>query len=118
MEDKGRLTDIADSVRTFIGVLEKRKWFAIAVFVATVGVSFLVTEKQTPIYRATARVMIDKRSPTVLARVTEVIELGSADYWSTKEYLNTQYEILRGRRLAKRVVDRLALALDERFLGL
>ena len=37
MEQKERLTDIANTVRTFIGVLEKRKWFAIAALLAAVG---------------------------------------------------------------------------------
>ncbi len=118
MEERRQLSEITDTLRTFIGVLEKRKWFAIAVLVATVGVSMLLASKQSPVYKATATIIIEKRSPTVLSRVQEVIELGTSDYWSMKEYMQTQLEILKSRRLAKRVVDKLTLALDERFLGL
>lgn len=110
--------DIPGSVRVFFGVLEKRKWFAIGVLIVTLGATWLITSQQVPVYRATATVIIDSRSPTVLSRVQEVIELGSSDYWSIKEYMETQYEILKSRRLAKRVVDRLTLGLDEGFLGL
>lgn len=118
MERKERLGDLATTVRAFLGILEKRKWFAVAVFLATFGAAVLITSRQTPVYRATASVIIDKRSPAVLTRMQEVIELGSSDYWSVKEYMHTQYEILRSRRMAKRVVDKLTLSLDEHFLGL
>jgi len=109
--------DVAGTLRVFLGVLEKRKWFALGVLIATLGATFLLTSRQVPIYRATATLIIDRRSPTVLSRVQEVIELGSSDYWSIKEYMQTQYEILKSRRLAKRVVDKLTLGLDERFMG-
>jgi capsular exopolysaccharide synthesis family protein len=118
MEETSRTVEIAATLRTFLGVLEKWKWLAIGVLLASVGLTALMTSKQVPQYRATATVIIDRRSPTVLSRVQEVIELGSSDYWSIKEYMQTQHEILKSRRLAKRVVDKLTLALDERFLGL
>ena len=117
-EEREKRTEIADSVRLFLGILEKRKWFAIAIIVAAVSLSVLFATRQVPIYRATATVIIERRSPTVLSRVQEVMELGSSDYWSMKEYMQTQYEILQSRRLVKRVVDRLALGLDPHFLGL
>ena len=118
MEEQERTVDFAGTIRTFLGVLEKRKWFAIGVLIATVGATLLMTSRQKPVYRATSTVIIERRSPTVLSTVQEVVELGSSDYWSMKEYMQTQYEILRSRRLAKRVVDRLTLGLDEHFLGL
>ncbi len=117
-EEQEKRGDFSASIRLFLGVLEKRKWFAIAVMVATVGLSTLFTLRQLPVYRATATVIIERRSPTVLSRVQEVLELGSSDYWSMKEYMQTQYEVLKSRRLAKRVVDKLALGLDPHFLGL
>ena len=117
-EDRENLAELTNALRIFLGVLERRKWFAIGVLVATIGGTFLWTTNQPPIYKATATVIIEKRSPTVLSRVQEVIELGTSDYWSIKEYLQTQLEILKSRRMAKRVVDKLGLALDEKFLGL
>jgi len=118
VEEKEPLTEITNAIRVFMGVLEKRKWFAAGVLIATVGVSLLLTARQTPIYQASATVLIDRRSPAILNRVQEVIELGTSDYWSIKEYIETQVEILKSRRLAKRVVDKLTLGLDERFFGL
>lgn len=117
-EERENLAELTNALRVFLGVLERRKWFAIGVLLATVGATFLWTTRQPPVYKATATVIIEKRSPAVLSRVQEVIELGTSDYWSIKEYLQTQLEILKSRRLAKRVVDKLGLALDERFLGL
>ena len=118
MEENDKRSEITANLRLFLGILEKRKWFAIAIVVVAVGLSVLFATRQVPIYRATATVIIERRSPTVLSRVQEVMELGSSDYWSMKEYMQTQYEILQSRRLVKRVVDKLALGLDPHFLGL
>ncbi len=118
MEETDKRSEITANLRLFLGILEKRKWFAIAIVVVAVALSVLFATRQTPVYRATATVIIERRSPTVLSRVQEVMELGSSDYWSMKEYMQTQYEILQSRRLVKRVVDKLALGLDPHFLGL
>jgi capsular exopolysaccharide synthesis family protein len=54
----------------------------------------------------------------VLSSVQDVIELGGGNFWASAEYLNTQIQVLRSRNLAKRVVDRMGLSVDDRFLGL
>lgn len=118
LDGGGKAGELANTVRGFLGILQKRKWTGIAVFFVVLGTTVLVTERQQPIYRATATVIIDRRSPAVLAGKQEVIELGVGEFWNSRDYLQTQYEVLRSRRLAKRVVDRLTLALDEKFLGL
>ena len=118
MESNEATTDLSVTIRTFLGVLEKRKWFAIAVIVATVSLAALMTSRQVPVYEATATLIIERRTPTVLSRVAEVVELGSSDYWSMKEYMQTQHEIIKSRRISKLVVDKLALGLDDHFLGL
>jgi capsular exopolysaccharide synthesis family protein len=117
-DERDPISEIMDALRSFVGVLEKRKWFAVGVLVATVGASLVVTMRQTPIYEASATIQIDRRSPAVLNRSQEVIELGTSDYWSIKEYMQTQVEVLKSRRLARRVVDKLSLGIDEKFYGL
>jgi succinoglycan biosynthesis transport protein ExoP len=118
MAEEEKNLDLLSNLRLFLGILEKRKWFAFGIILIAVTLSVLFTMRQVPVYRATATIIIERRTPTVLSRVQEVMELGSTDYWSMKEYMQTQYEILKSRRLLKRVVDRLALGLDAHFLGL
>jgi len=107
-----------EALRSLGHVLMKRRLVAVLAISATVAATVLYTGRLPKIYKATASVIVDHRSPSVLSAVKEVIELGSGSYWSTTEYLKTQLEVIKSRQLAKRVVDRLGLAMDERFLGL
>jgi succinoglycan biosynthesis transport protein ExoP len=83
-------------------------------FVIVVGLMMLQTYSQIPLYRTSARVMIQDE------RTTAVSNLNANDpiFWQDSEqYYNTQYSILRSRGLAKRVVRRLQLQNHPLFNG-
>jgi succinoglycan biosynthesis transport protein ExoP len=85
-------------------ILLARKWTIIAVLL-TVGVATAIyTLKQTPIYRATVSVQIDKENPNILS-FKDVYQLESTD----DDALRTQFEVLKSRSLARRVVEDLHL---------
>ncbi len=77
-----------------------------AVFAVVVAIGLIQSYSTVPRYLAKATILIqDERS-------TSVTNLSANDrtYWEDPEpYFNTQYQILRGRGLARRVVDRLDL---------
>ena len=77
-----------------------------AVFGVVLAVGMLQSYSTVPRYRAKATILLqDERS-------TSVTNLNANDraYWEDPEpYFNTQYQILRGRGLARRVVQRLDL---------
>lgn len=106
-----------EHLSSYVGVVFKRKWTVLLTLVAVVAGTLAYTSQQVPIYRATATVIIDTSPPRVLSGVTEVIELGSSNYWAIKDYLRTQYEIIRSRDVAERVVDRLGLRAHPELLG-
>ncbi len=82
----------------------------------TVGVGFW-TMRQTKIYEASATVQFDPNPPRPLGgKVESVVEMGSGAYWDTREYYETQYQILKSRRVALGVVRDLALHHDQAFL--
>src|SRR4051812_40580117 len=92
--------------------LIKRLWLVGVIFVITVaGVAFW-TFRQVRVYRTEASVVIDQTPPQVLKNVPEVIELGTGNYWSTKEYFETQFRVIRSRSVAEKVVARLGLDHD------
>ena len=63
--------------------------------------------------------IIDSQAPQVLgAQVQEVTDMGAGAYWFSKEYFETQYNIIRSRYVAQMVVDKLGLDHDDAFLGL
>ncbi|BDG03446.1 GumC family protein [Anaeromyxobacter oryzae] len=101
-------------------VLLRRRWTVLAVFAAAVLLTLVVTLRQTRIYAGTATLIIELQAPKVLNNkdVQDVVETGTSSFWSSKEYFETQYRIITSRAVAQRVVEKLQLAQDQRFLGL
>jgi polysaccharide biosynthesis transport protein len=87
-------------------VLMRRKWtivtFFLIVTVAGITASFLMT----PLYRAEVTLLIEREAPKVLEYQDSLSVESSA---ANKEFYQTQYELLKSRNLAKRVVEELGL---------
>ena len=83
----------------------------------TVGVGFW-TMRQTKVYEASATVQFDPNPPKPLGgKVENVVEVGNGAMWDTREYYETQYQIIKSRRVSLGVVRDLALHHDQAFLG-
>jgi len=110
----------AIDLRAYWRVIVRRRWVIASVFAAAVILTLLVTLRQTKIYAATATLIIDLNAPRVLNNkdVQEVVDSGTGGYWYSKEYYETQYKVITSRAVAQRVIDKLQLARDLRFLGL
>jgi polysaccharide biosynthesis transport protein len=87
--------------RQYLAVLHKRR----ALVLTSLGVSLLVAVlynyTSRPLYRANSQILIDRSGPRVLAN-KDMVDQGVQDF-------QTEYEILRGRTLAEKVVERLDL---------
>ncbi|MGB8930858.1 MAG: polysaccharide biosynthesis tyrosine autokinase [Anaeromyxobacteraceae bacterium] len=107
-------------LRAYWRILMRRRWVIGAVFAAVVLVTLLFTLRQTKVYSATATLIIEVSAPKVLNQqeVQDVVETGSGGYLMSKEYTETQYKVIQSRAVAQRVVEKLQLAKDLRFLGL
>ncbi|HSC86018.1 MAG TPA: polysaccharide biosynthesis tyrosine autokinase [Polyangiaceae bacterium] len=81
----------------------------------TVAVSFYVLGK-TKIYRATTTVKIEPASIRPLGDDVQTPGENAENYWWNKEYYETQYRIIRSRRVAEEVSRRLGLHKDPTFL--
>jgi capsular exopolysaccharide synthesis family protein len=86
------------------------RWTILSIFVVVLTLVAIGTFTQKPIYRAIATVEITPQSRKV-SPVAQVADMGAGAYgWFAEErYFNTQYEILKSRDIAQRVVDRLDL---------
>jgi polysaccharide biosynthesis transport protein len=102
-------SDLAAMVRQYLHLALKRKWLILSsalVFAALGGVR---TALKTPLYVATVRVQIERES-------TKILEGGSTAPTETdyrNDFLRTQYQLLKSRAIAERVVSTLHLADDE-----
>jgi len=104
-------------LRHYLEVLRKRAWIVAAVVALGVTATVLYTLRQPSVYRASASVIIDPKPPQVFgSKVQEVIQLGTAGYWSNQDYYNTQVEILKSYDLAKMTVVRNDLQHDIRLV--
>src|SRR5688500_5408522 len=100
------MTGIADQplihdIRRYLAIAHKRR----ALLLTTVGLSLLIAVlinyTTRPVYQAKVQILIDKAQPKVLPG-TQSVEAGLQD-------MLTEYELLRGRALAERLVERLQL---------
>jgi len=95
-------------LKDYIDVLRRNRSTAILFFVTTVLVVTLGSFIMTPIYRATATILIDPESPNVLT-TTGAVEMQSQNYYSYREYYQSQVEILTSYTLVKKVFEELGL---------
>ncbi len=101
-------------------IILRRRWVLISALLVVMAAVVFVTLRQQKIYVATATLIIDLAAPKVLDnnQVGEVVDSGSGSYWFSREYYETQYKVISSRAVASRVVAKLHLASDLRFLQL
>jgi capsular exopolysaccharide synthesis family protein len=86
-------------------ILVKRRWTVLSVLGIVFTAVLVSTLLTTPIYRATSTLQIDRDT----IEVVQVKGMESAVGAGDRDFLQTQYELLRGRALAERVVSQLNL---------
>jgi exopolysaccharide transport family protein len=91
-------------------VLVGRRWTILAVLATIVAITTIYTLRQTPIYQASASIQIDKENPNILS-FKDIYQIETA----TDDTLRTQFEVLKSRTLARRVIDELKLDKNEEF---
>jgi exopolysaccharide transport family protein len=95
---------VLQDARRYLAMLHKRR----AIVVTCLGLSLLIAVVYNyttrPVYQATTQILIDRDTPNVLPN-KELVDLvqGGSDYYQT------QYQLLSGRTLAERSVERLGL---------
>ena len=97
-------------LRDYMRVIMKRKWNIITVFLIILITVTIHAFTSTPIYKATARLIIDKENPNVIS-IEEVMAVDA----SGTDYYQTQYKIIESRTIAREVIKRLNLAESKEF---
>lgn len=96
-------------LKDYLNILRRRIDVIVLFFFTTVVVVTIGTFIMRPVYRATTTLLIDLESPNVLT-TTGMVELQSQNYFSYKEYYQSQAEILTSYSLARKVFDEFGLA--------
>jgi len=106
-------TEIDDSLhlRDLLRIIYKRKWWILSIAVVMLTASTLNTLMETPLYRATTTIQIDRQAQRV---VDYRDATGSAEIYDDGQMFQTQIELLRSKALAERVMETLRLDLDRK----
>ncbi|HIJ57208.1 MAG TPA: polysaccharide biosynthesis tyrosine autokinase [Deltaproteobacteria bacterium] len=91
-------------LRDYLRVLLKRRWLIFTIFMIVVLTVAIHTFSATPIYQATARIVIEKENPNVVS-IQEVMAVDTTG----SDYYQTQYKIIESRTVAREVIKRLDL---------
>ncbi|MCY1401652.1 exopolysaccharide transport protein family protein [compost metagenome] len=105
-----RLANDAPDILQIWQILWRRKWSILALVLIVMMVTALGTFVITPTYRATSTLLIEHKTANVVSieQVYDPEGMGN-------EYLLTQFELLKSRALAERVVKKLNLTTHPEF---
>lgn len=87
----------------FLRVINKHKWRILGFVIAVMVVVFSILQVITPIYKSTATLLIESEKSNVV-NVEEVYGVSN-----TREYFNTQFEIIKSREVALKTIQVLKL---------
>jgi succinoglycan biosynthesis transport protein ExoP len=99
--------------RSYLALLRTYKWLLITTSLAGAIVAAIAAFRALPIYRASAKLLIERAAPQVV-KVPEVLPTEAAE---AVDYYPTQYGILKSLSLAREVVTKLALQQHPEFVG-
>ena len=85
-------------------VVNQSKWRILSLALVITFLVALIVLSLTPIYKATSSLLIESEETNIVS-IEQVYGLDA----SKKEYFETQYEILKSRYIAEKVVNKLAL---------
>lgn len=88
----------------------------LAMALVGLGLGFLATYLQTPIYRASALVQIDPPGQNISA-LSNPYPATAFNWFDYQNYYNTQYRIIRSKALGRRALEKLELADQAPFDG-
>lgn len=87
--------------RRYWGILRRRAWLVITAFVIVVILGTVHAFKATPIYRADAKILIEKQTPRVM-NFEDVTGLQVSD----RDYYRTQQQLVESRAVLDKAIER------------
>jgi|WetSurMetagenome_2_1015567.scaffolds.fasta_scaffold26249_2 polysaccharide biosynthesis transport protein len=105
------------SLREYLDILSRRKWWIIGTFIVIVFLTALYSFLKTPIYRTTT--MLEITEDNAASNVSsDPRSMMSGGWFSAQKFQETQNKILQSTSLAKRVIKALDLEKHPDFAGI
>ncbi|CAA6824264.1 MAG: Capsular exopolysaccharide family [uncultured Thiotrichaceae bacterium] len=93
-------------VRDVLSTLGRKKWLIFGIASLFTVIAMIISLAMTPVYRAAATIKID---PDEKKLFDFDVKTGNRSPMENKEFMQTQYKLLKSRTLARRVIDTLEL---------
>jgi polysaccharide biosynthesis transport protein len=106
-QNEEQAADESLTLSDLLRIVLKHKWILLTVIVLACAVAAIRTFLSTPLYRSTVILQIERVAPRVVSFNNDVSPDQQGSDESTS--LKTQYELLKSRSLAERVIDELHL---------
>jgi capsular exopolysaccharide synthesis family protein len=97
-------------VRAYLAAIYRRRWTAFLVFAVVTGLLVARSLRVTPVYEATARILIEADRPNVVS-FEDVVDTNRRAI----DYFQTQYRLLTSRALVKRALESSGLVHNPAF---
>lgn len=108
---------LGDLLARYWLLLKRFYWVLILTSIAAVAIAYTWTQRQTPVYLATSKLIFHESQPNIFGNQFERVEfIDPGGRWQFEQFWNTQREILLSKWFAERVLDREGLLDDPRFL--
>lgn len=95
-------------LREFWKTLVRQKKLVLGIMAGIILLAFLLTMLSSPVYRATASLQIERES----TKVIDVNFLNAGDIRDTRDFYDTQFELIRSHTAIENVIDKLKLTDD------
>lgn len=104
-------------LRQYWSLALQYKWVIAGAVVLSTAAVLLWSIRQPRLYEATLTIEYDPNPVRPLGKEIEEVGDPVSNFWSSREFFNTQNKILSSRTMAERVVDELDLHQDPRFFN-
>ena len=106
-EERAREENDEIDLRELWQVIVRRKWLILSIALLVLALAVIITFMMTPIYRASTTLQIDPENQNILKY--DIQAQAQNNNANTKDFYQTQYELLQSGILANRVIEQLGL---------
>src|SRR3954447_15456562 len=94
-------------LRSMWRVVSRRRTLILITFAIVMAISVIYTLRLPKVYSATTTLILEMSAPKILGngQVQDVPD-STLPYWASREYAETQFNVLRSRAVAERVVQK------------
>ena len=104
-QSMGPQQEAATNLLVYLWVLWSRRWLFVSILALTFASAWVFVLISTPIYRATATVLIESDSP----RVVDIKDVTPGPGSKSSDYFMTQIKLIQSRNIVDGVIERLKL---------